>query len=167
MENDASFDAPIPGQSLTSELGSVPWEKPSKYNTVEEALNFYMGQFSKPKALGPFLDQVEQGIPISTLVGALQLSAVMGGLHTVDVGMLVSPILVEYIALQAEEADIKFTMGDEDTDIPDPDSIDSLVDNLILGESSEYMTNKVQPKKEEEMLDVPEESMGLMRKRSM
>ena len=111
-----------------------------------------------------FLDQVEQGIPISTLVGALQLSAVMGGLHTVDVGMLVSPILVEYIALQAEEADIKFTMGDEDTDIPDEDTVDSLVDSLLLGATPDEPS---MPTPMEEDSDVPEESMGLMRKRSM
>tara|TARA_R110000744_G_scaffold379519_1_gene497834 strand:- start:621 stop:1112 length:492 start_codon:yes stop_codon:yes gene_type:complete len=163
MENNDMFNAPIPGQALTGELGSKPWEKPSKYNTVEEALNFYMGQFSKPKALGPFLDQVEKGIPISSLVEALQLSAVMEGLHTIDVGMLVAPILVEYVALQAEEADIEFSIGDEDTDIPDENMIDALVDSLLLGATPEEPSL---PPMEEDM-DVPEESMGLMRKRSI
>ena len=102
MANEAvnMIDAPIPGQSLTGEMGSKPWESPPKYNTVEEAIDFYIGQFAKPKLLGPLLDQVEDGIAISTIVNALQSGAVMEGIHTLDVGLLVAPVLVEYLALQ-------------------------------------------------------------------
>ena len=34
------LDAPIPGQSLTTEPKSRPWEQPPKYTTAEEALDF-------------------------------------------------------------------------------------------------------------------------------
>ena len=71
--------------------------------------------------------------------------------------------LVEYVALQAEEADIEFSIGDEDTDIPDENMIDALVDSLLLGATPEEPSL---PPMEEDM-DVPEESMGLMRKRSI
>lgn len=169
MANEAvnMIDAPIPGQSLTGEMGSKPWESPPKYNTVEEAIDFYIGQFAKPKLLGPLLDQVEDGIAISTIVNALQSGAVMEGIHTLDVGLLVAPVLVEYIALQSEEADIKFSVGDEESDIPSPESIDALVDTLVLGESSLPMPMKADPMQEEEkMMDAPDESAGLMSKRS-
>ena len=181
MANEAvnMIDAPIPGQSLTGEMGSKPWESPPKYNTVEEAIDFYIGQFSKPKLLGPLLDQVEvsnrigiilpleDGIAISTIVNALQSGAVMEGIHTLDVGLLVAPVLVEYLALQSEEADIKFSIGDEESDIPSPESIDALVDTLVLGESPLPMPMKADPMQEEEkMMDAPDESAGLMSKRS-
>jgi|TARA_B110000908_G_C10159126_1_gene405114 hypothetical protein len=169
MANEAvnMIDAPIPGQSLTGEMGSKPWESPPKYNTVEEAIDFYIGQFSKPKLLGPLLDQVEDGIAISTIVNALQSGAVMEGIHTLDVGLLVAPVLVEYLALQSEEADIKFSVGDEESDIPSPESIDALVDTLVLGESPLPMPMKADPMQEEEkMMDAPDESAGLMSKRS-
>ena len=32
------LDAPIPGQSLTSEPGNYPWEQPPQLNTVDEAV---------------------------------------------------------------------------------------------------------------------------------
>jgi len=169
MANEAvnMIDAPVPGQSLTGEMGSKPWESPPKYNTVEEAIDFYIGQFSKPKLLGPLLDQVEDGIAISTIVNALQSGAVMEGIHTLDVGLLVAPVLVEYLALQSEEADIKFSVGDEESDIPSPESIDALVDTLVLGESPLPMPMKADPMQEEEkMMDAPDESAGLMSKRS-
>ena len=169
MANEAvnMIDAPVPGQSLTGEMGSKPWESPPKYNTVEEAIDFYIGQFSKPKLLGPLLDQVEDGIAISTIVNALQSGAVMEGIHTLDVGLLVAPVLVEYLALQSEEADIKFSIGDEESDIPSPESIDALVDTLVLGESPLPMPMKEDSMQEEEkMMDAPDESAGLMSKRS-
>ena len=34
-----SFDAPIPGQSMVSELGARPWQQPSQYTTIEEAVD--------------------------------------------------------------------------------------------------------------------------------
>jgi len=169
------MDASIPGQSLTGEVGSKPWENPPKYNTVVEALDFYIGQFAKPKLLGPLLDQVEAGVAISTIVNALQTAAVMEGMHTLDVGLLAAPVLVEYLALQSEEANIKFSLGGEDSDIPNPESIDVLVDSLILGEAPAYVPNKAEPMQTEPMqtepmqedtMDAPEESAGLMSKRS-
>ena len=169
MANEAvnMIDAPIPGQSLTGEMGSKPWESPPKYNTVEEAIDCDIGHCAKPKLLGPLLDQVEDGIAISTIVNALQSGAVMEGIHTLDVGLLVAPVLVEYLALQSEEADIKFSVGDEESDIPSPESIDALVDTLVLGESPLPMPMKADPMQEEEkMMDAPDESAGLMSKRS-
>ena len=46
---DKLLDAPIPGQSLTAEVGSRPWQQPAKYNTVEDALEFYANKITNPK----------------------------------------------------------------------------------------------------------------------
>ena len=40
--NTEMIDAPIPGQSLTNEPGSYPWEKPPKLNTVDEVISNYL-----------------------------------------------------------------------------------------------------------------------------
>ena len=45
------IDAPIPGQSLTAELGNRPWQKPPQYNTVEEALEYYIPRLTDPDML--------------------------------------------------------------------------------------------------------------------
>ena len=35
--NNTSFDRPIPGMSMTHEVGARPWQTPPTYTTVEEA----------------------------------------------------------------------------------------------------------------------------------
>jgi hypothetical protein len=40
------FDAPIPGSSLTREIESLPYKNPPKYNTVEDAIDFYIERMS-------------------------------------------------------------------------------------------------------------------------
>ena len=42
INNEPMLDAPIPGQSLTHELGARPWQTPAQYATVEEALDYYI-----------------------------------------------------------------------------------------------------------------------------
>ena len=40
-EAKALFSAPIPGQALSAELGSRPWQQPARYSNPEDALEFY------------------------------------------------------------------------------------------------------------------------------
>ena len=46
ITNQPSFDAPIPGQSLTAELGSRPWQTPSRFSTVDDTIDYYMERMS-------------------------------------------------------------------------------------------------------------------------
>lgn len=45
----SDFDAPIPGMSLTHELGARPWQSPPKMNTVEEGIDFYVSRIVDKK----------------------------------------------------------------------------------------------------------------------
>jgi ABC-type sulfate transport system substrate-binding protein len=56
------------------------------------------------------------GVPVTTVANAMQSSSVMEGKHTVDVGMLVLPVLIELISLIADTANIKYTSGLEGND---------------------------------------------------
>ena len=38
MLKEQSFDAPIPGMSMTHELGARPWQSPPQYSTVDEVI---------------------------------------------------------------------------------------------------------------------------------
>ena len=97
--DDTSFDAPIPGMGMTHELGARPWQTPPTYTTVEETSDYYIERMSNPKFKEQLLDVMEMKIPLTTLANTIQLGSVMEGLHTVDVGMLMIPILVETMAL--------------------------------------------------------------------
>ena len=59
------------------------------------------------------LDVLEMGVPVTTIANSLQIGGVMQGLHSVDVGMLVMPVIMEMIAFIADDADIEYTMGTE------------------------------------------------------
>ena len=55
----SNFDAPIPGQSLTVELGSRPWQTPPEMSTFEEGLDFYISRIVDPKMAAQLLDIIE------------------------------------------------------------------------------------------------------------
>ena len=54
------------------------------------------------------------GIPLTTIANAMQVGGAMQGYHTIDVGMLVMPVLIEMMAYLAEQAGVEYTMGTED-----------------------------------------------------
>jgi len=108
-----SIDAPIAGQSLTSELGNRPWENPPQYTTVEEALEYYIPRIMEPSLRNDMLNVLEMGVPITTFANAVQMSAVMQGKHTIDIGVLVLPVLIEAIAYVADMEGIEYTTGTE------------------------------------------------------
>ena len=62
------IDTAIPGQSLTAELGSRPWTNPPQYNTVEEALDYYIPRLQSDEVTEQLLDVLEMGIPVTTKV---------------------------------------------------------------------------------------------------
>jgi len=121
------LDAPIPGMSMTHELGARPWQSPPQYNTVEEALDYYIPRLQSDEVSEQLLDVMELGIPVTVIANTMQLAAVMEGKHTIDIGMLVLPVLVELIMLVGDSAKIEYNSGLE----KDKKIRTSLVDNAI------------------------------------
>lgn len=115
-----SLNAPIPGQSLTAELGARPWQHPPQYNTVEEAMDFYAPRILEPQFRDQLVDVMEMGIPLTTIANSLQSGGVMQGKHSIDVGILIMPVLIEMLSYVGDEEGIEYTIGtemeDEDQD---------------------------------------------------
>lgn len=104
----SSFGAPIPGQSLFSTPGDSPWERPSELNTVDEALSFYFTSMRDPEIIDDLMTVVDMGIPLAPIVKTMYMSSVMRGLHNLDVGLIVAPVLSEFLAAVAKSYDIDF-----------------------------------------------------------
>ena len=159
------LDAPIPGQSLTNEMGSRPWEQPPKYTTTEEALAFYIPRLSDAELTAPMVDVMEEGTTVVAVAEMINSSGVMQGLHSVDVGLMISPVIVELLITQAELADIKYKVGNEKSDKPDPNMVRKAVDNA----SEEYFDTSSDVEEEEVMKEkapmVPSE--GIMSRREV
>ena len=118
VEDNNIFDAPIPGQSLTAELGARPWQQPPQYPTVEEAFEFYATKLTDPAINDSLLDALEMGTPVGPVAEILVQSGAMEGKHSIDVSILILPVLMELIAYVADEAGIEYDMGmDIDQDV--------------------------------------------------
>ena len=106
-----SFDARIPGLSLTHELGARPWQTPPQFPTVDDAIEYYMASMTNEDFMIQLIDVLELGVPVTTVANSIQLANVMEGKHTVDVGMLVTPLLMELLMMLAESAGIEYDSG--------------------------------------------------------
>ena len=158
------LDAPIPGQSLTTEPKSRPWEQPPKYTTAEEALDFYVPRLSDPEMVAPMVDVMERGTTVVAVAEMIQSSGVMQGLHSVDVGLIIAPVIVELLITQADLAEIEYKVGTEKSDIPDSSMINRAVDNA----GEEYFDTGVDPMEEEIMEEAPEvQPEGIMSRREV
>lgn len=110
------FNRPIPGQSLTSIPKNAPYEKPPEISNPEEALYFHLTRLTDKKRMFAALDLLETGIDLQTLVEGILRSSVMNGVHSIDVGLLIAPVIHEYIKLTADEVGIEYDEGFEDKD---------------------------------------------------
>jgi hypothetical protein len=106
------LDGPIPGQSLTREVGNSPWEQPPLYADNQQALTWHMNNIGKEKNMDQLLFLLDQGFPLSTFVDSLTTTAVMNGYHTVDTSTLISPVLHEYIKEVAGAAGVNLKEWD-------------------------------------------------------
>ena len=157
-DNQVPFDAPIPGESLTAELGSRPWQSPPQFATVEQALDYYLPRLQSDEVAEQLVDVLEMGIPVTTVANSMQLGAVMEGKHSVDVGMLILPVLIELIMLIGDTAGVKYTSGLE----KETEMRSSLID-LAISRFKE--TEDKEETETEEVADIEEPKGGLMSRR--
>ena len=160
------IDAPIAGQSLTAELGNRPWQQPPQYTTVEEALQYYIPRLTNPEMLDDLFNVMETGIPLTTLANAIQSSGVMEGKHSLDVGILILPVLMETMAYLAEESGIEYVAGTNKKIGSDKPSNAAIARAITMvkkeqGESSEEPEEEMQTE-----MELEEPSGGLMSRRN-
>jgi hypothetical protein len=113
FKDEPSFDMPIPGQSLTTKLGNFPWQQPPQFSTVEDASDWYIQRLTDEAFIEDIIDNMELGIPLTDIANALQINGVMQGIHTIHVGMLVIPVIMEVLAYMGDMYDVEYDMGTE------------------------------------------------------
>ena len=158
------MQGPIPGMSLTSEPGAYPWENPSQLTTVEEAVNYYVERMSTDQFRDQLIDVMEMGIPLTTMANTIQLASVMEGVHTVDVGMMLLPILVELLKSMGDASNVQYVTGMEKTEgASSPTAPSSIINNMMRQPTEEQEMQPQELSVEEETDDQP---MGLMARRT-
>jgi hypothetical protein len=111
------YDRPIPGQSLTTEPKNAPYENPPEINNVDEALMHHIDHLNNAEAAEDILDFIEAGVDVKTLTEAVMRSAVMQGVHSVDISLTIGPVLHEFIRGIPLAAGIDFEDGFEDKEV--------------------------------------------------
>ncbi len=108
------FEAPIPGMSLTGAPGKYAWERPPEIVDPEEALMLHLERLSTKDKIEDIADILEMGVDVRTLTEGLLRSAVAEGIHTVDVSLIIAPVIHEFIKDTAERMQIDFEEGLDD-----------------------------------------------------
>ena len=146
------FDGPIPGQSLTAEPRNYPWERPPETSDPDEAIVHHLTRLSDPKVMNKILDGVTAGMPVSMMTDLMLTGAVAKGIHSIDISMMVAPIIHDYIVELLEEEGVEFKeFFNEDED----DAGESLAISQALSGVREQPRNE--PEEEEEPMEEEEE----------
>ena len=118
------------------------------------------------------LDTLELGLDVVTITEGLLRGAVLGGIHSIDISLVIAPVVHEYITATAEKVGIDFEEG-----LPDNSEMDEEINYRVdetkanrkleeLGMEVEEDMDSEEPMQEELPMDMPkEEPKGLMARR--
>lgn len=111
----SEFEAPIPGQSLTTTPKNAPYENPPELVQVEDVIDVHLNNLSKPKVMESVLELLESGqITIVNIVRTILRIAISNGVHTIDTGLFAAPVMHEFIKQTANVVGIDYEEGFED-----------------------------------------------------
>lgn len=110
------FEAPIPGQSLTTEPKNNPWENPSDLSDVGDVINYYIEKLMKEGIMDDIIALLDLEVPVAPLVEGLYMKSAMNGIHTIDAGVLAAPAIHAFIVAAAEQNGVDVTEEGGDAD---------------------------------------------------
>lgn len=175
MDQDtmSMFDGPIPGASLTTELGAEPHEKPPVYTDPDEAYEFLMNKIQSPEAFKRLMISAKLDIPVELTVRAIVFSGWALGQYTHDVMLLIFGPVFDGVLDLLEENDIShIALAERAEDDTLEEAMQELekYEKFKSGEDidSEMVSEEVSEEPEEETEEEPEMEIpdtGLMGRR--
>ena len=175
MDQDtmSMFDGPIPGASLTTELGAEPHEKPPVYTDPDEAYEFLMNKVQSPEAFKRIMISAKLDIPVELTVRAVVFSGWALGQYTHDVMLLIFGPVFDGVLDLLEENDIPhIALAERAEDDTLEEAMQELekYEKFKSGEDvdSEMISEEVSEEPEEETEEEPEMDIpdtGLMGRR--
>jgi hypothetical protein len=109
--------------SLTTEPGNRPWEQPPRFTEVGEVVDFYSDKLTAVEAMDEVATLLEEGMPILNIANVLVKNGLMNGVHSIDTGFLVTPVIVELIKSIATIYDVGYIETSDDmqemSELPD------------------------------------------------
>lgn len=137
------FDAPVPGESLTSEPGAMPFEGPPEFTDPEKAIRAIMMSMFEQRKSHRLLALLESGVPVEGVVRGILFAGFMEGKWSPDLAIIIAPVVTGMIMNLADAADIDVQLQMKP----------KIVDNVI------FDLENIREEMDEESLDDPEEDM--------
>ena len=110
---EPTFDLPVPGMGMTHEVGARPWQQPAQYTKVDDVAQYYISKMQDDAFATNVLNLLETKMPVTMIANAMQTVNMMNGVHSLDVGMLSMPIIMEMIMFIADSEGIEYVTGVE------------------------------------------------------
>jgi hypothetical protein len=108
------FERPIPGQSLTTTPKNAPYERPPEISDPELAIQMHLARLTDPEVMEEAMFHLEMGLDVVSLTEGILRSAVMAGIHSIDVSLIAAPVIHEYIKSTADSLGVEYEEGLED-----------------------------------------------------
>lgn len=125
------FSAPIPGQSLTTEPKSRPYERPPEITDPEDALRLHLTRLNDVERLDTAMMLLDKGVDVRSLTEGILRSAVAEGIHSIDVSLIIAPTVHEFIADVADEVGIEYKTGFEKDEQEEDQKEMSMIRNAL------------------------------------
>ena len=107
--SEQALSGPVPGQSLTGEPNAAAWERPPEIVKPEDAAKYHLNRLDDLAT--EVLDALELGLDVKTLTEGILRGAVSEGVHSIDVSMIIAPLVHEKITGIADGAGIEYEEG--------------------------------------------------------
>jgi len=105
---EAALMAAVPGQSLTDYPKNYPWERPPEITDPNDAIKFHIDRVADEDVIDNVLDLLEFGIPAKTLSESMMTAAVGSGIHSIDVSLIIEPIVRDFMMKAADMAGVNY-----------------------------------------------------------
>ena len=144
------FNAPIPGESLTSP-SDMPkaWERPPEYTEQDEAMEQVYMEITNEDNLKPLINMIDEGIPLDQIAQVILYKGYTQGLYNPDLMTLLAEPTIYLLIAIADYADIDdYVLYEGEEDDPDAEIHGDDVEPVIMGEDKEEVKVSDEPKKE-------------------
>jgi len=158
QENVNPFNAPTPGESLTT-APDMPkqWETPPEYTEQDEAMEAVYMELTSEDNLMPLIQLIDDGTPLDQVAQVLLYRGYTKGLYTPDLMlMLAEPTMYLLIAI-ADYANIKdYVLYEGEEDDPDGAIYGDDVEPVEMDEVNDDEDEAPKPKETEEIVEYDE-----------
>tara|TARA_R110002020_G_scaffold172791_2_gene363288 strand:+ start:1277 stop:1807 length:531 start_codon:yes stop_codon:yes gene_type:complete len=108
------FDYPVPGQSLTTTPKNASYERPPQVTDPRKALQIHVENLGNKQSVEDLKYYVEMGLDVKSIVEAILRSAVAEGVHSIDISLIIAPLLHQIVVSILDKMGIEYDEGISD-----------------------------------------------------